>query len=177
MPGPKDWPNLMENGSRRIQALFIHSPRLPSRHRRTAAIRKQFKISRLLRGGCPDRQTPLGNGSGHFGFAERILPRFGRRALLRFLRSGWTRKSLGGHPPARKRKPRARGCIRSQEKRPLRTNSPTLQGHALPDFRRWDRILLENRHRGSSLARAFGGQLLCIPRPDQRKGVHRFARR
>ena len=68
--------------------------------RRKPAIRKQFEISWLLRGGCPHRRNSLGNGPGHFGFAERILSRFCRRALLRFLRSGWTWKSPGGHPSA-----------------------------------------------------------------------------
>ena len=91
----------MENGSRRLQALVFHSPRLPGWNRGKTAIREQLEISWLLWSGRADRQSSLGNGSGHFGFAERILPCFCPRTLLRFLRIGRARKSTGAiRPPA-----------------------------------------------------------------------------
>ena len=63
----------MENGSRRVQTLFIHSPRLPNWNRGEAAIRKQLEISWLLWSGRTHRQSPLGNGPDTLT-AERISP-------------------------------------------------------------------------------------------------------
>ena len=53
-----------------------------------AAIRKQLEISWLLWSGRTDRQSPLGNGPGHIGFAERILPCFCPRLFFASCGSG-----------------------------------------------------------------------------------------
>ena len=132
----------MENGSRRLQALVFHSPRLPAWNRGETAIREQLEISWLLWSGRADRQSSLGNGSGHFGFAERILPVFAQGLFFASCGSGG-RESTGRHPSARE--PRSIPTIEYVLKKNARTwplHCPSRT--CFFDLRRRDRILLEN---------------------------------
>ena len=154
---------------------FIHSPRLPNWNRGEAAIRKQLEISWLLWSGRTDRQSPLGNGPGHIGFAERILPVFAQGLFFASCGSGGRGSRLVAiRPPSNPaQSPQVEYAF--EEKRPLRVDSSALRGHAFFDLRRRDRILLENHNRRSSLARAFGWQLFRFPHPRKRESMDRFA--
>ena len=105
------------NGSRRVQTLFIHSPRLPNWNRGEAAIRKQLEISWLL-WRIDGQAKSSGKRARHIGFAERILPCFCLGAILRFLRIGRARKQTSGHPSALESGPVSSSPIRFEENAP-----------------------------------------------------------